>query len=256
MRRWSLICTGFFVLMALLLIIHFCLFPRSACHLTYEIADSNNFTSLIIFGYGVALAWVALGVSSLLSSGMSAFFMYLMLILPIQSKEFRVGRIPGQQALPKLRTVAHLPNIYRGFQLLTNIQNYTLSPFLLPLQTVALYLTIFCNIMLIRYWGILNSSLHLLFILLSFVSLVLWTLILSTFAKMHMWGKKSLQSWKGHIWGNRRAMLYMKAFHLSCRPLSVGCGKFYVVKPISVLRFLRAASRGTFRVLLLAFKHG
>ncbi|CAL8072491.1 unnamed protein product [Orchesella dallaii] len=248
---WSSMCYFWF---GILLSTHYAIFPRSAFHLTTEI-DPNFFYSFFYIPYGLALTWVILSICSLFSMCTSAILTYVAFLVPIQSKEFRVDNIHGQKSNDKLRTAKYLPKTYRCFELLTNFQNITLSQYLIPCQTAIMYLILFCNTMLIRRWEKLNAALRVSLILLSVLAMFLWGLVLKVFGRMDVWSQKTLKSWKDHNWGSVRDNKYMRKFRKSCRPLRIGYGRCYIIRPLSVLKFLKGISRGTFRALLLAMKN-
>lgn len=230
--------------------------PDSAIHLTSEISDPRFRYPIVTIFYGLFVGWMSVSICTLISLSTFPLLIYIYLVIPIQSKEFRVSasQIRGQRAIQILRTANHLPSMYRCMEYLTNMQNHVLSPGLIPIQTVILYLVLFCNTMLIQHWDRLNITLRIAFIVVTVMGVSMWSLTLKTLGMLHIWNVKTLKSWKKHDWGRRVDTKYMKKFAKSCRPLSVEYKKYYLVRPKSVLKFLRGVSRGTFRVLLLSFK--
>ncbi len=230
--------------------------PDSAIHLTSEISDPRFKYPIITISYGLSVAWMSMSVCALYTLSTFPLFMYIQFVIPIQAKEFRVSahHIRGQRAIQILRTATHLPSMYRCMEYLTNVQNDVLSPGLIPIQTVILYLVLFCNTMLIQHWNRLNITLRIAFIVVTITGVCMWSLTLRTMGMLHVWNKKTLGSWKKHDWGKRKDTIYMKKFAKSCRPLSIEYKKYYLVRPKSVLKFLRGVSRGTFRALLLSLK--
>ncbi|CAL8140550.1 unnamed protein product [Orchesella dallaii] len=63
-------------------------------------------------------------------------------------------------------------------------------------------------------------------------------------------GKGVVNSWKPSRFPDRHSRAYMKRFRRSCKPISLGTDGMYVIRPISVLKFLRGNIRGTMRALL------
>lgn len=246
----------FFALLACMFSMVYFIFPNSAAHLTSEIEDPRFKYAIVQCSYGLAIAWMAMSVCSMLALSTSALFIYYHLVLPIQAKEFRVGAaVRGQKALPDLRTVQHLPSVYRCMEYLTNFQNRVLSQSLIPVQTVVLYLVLFCNTMLIKHWNRLNFTLRVTFITITGAGCLGWIFVIKTLSLCSVWNKKTRASWKRNNWGKRADGLYMARFARSCKPMCVCFGKYYMVQPKSVLKFLRSVSRGTFRVLLLSLKN-
>ncbi|CAL8085541.1 unnamed protein product [Orchesella dallaii] len=51
-------------------------------------------------------------------------------------------------------------------------------------------------------------------------------------------------------WGSQMEKKFMKKFLKSCKPLSIGYGKTYVIRNVSILNFFKFIIRGTARALL------
>lgn len=83
----------------------------------------------------------------------------------------------------------------------------------------------------------------------STLAVVGWSLFLALAGFQYSMSKETIRSWKREYWLSKRDWLYTAKFNKSCKPFWIGDGRRYVIKPITVLVFLRKISRNTFRAL-------
>jgi hypothetical protein len=188
----------------------------------------------------------------------NAFLIFIAfgLELPLIASEFRSKSNNKRSALYRttmaLRTMKNLPVSYRSLELIHQI---TLEPFsvgLFPLQAIAGQTVLVSKYMLIRHAHELDYvTISILFFIVFIINLPIWTVLLTCGAILSSESIKTIQSWKNIDWkgGNK----YKARFAKSCRPLRIECRGVYSIGRLSVPKYFKGISRGTFRTLL-AFK--
>lgn len=78
----------------------------------------------------------------------------------------------------------------------------------------------------------------------------IWAIVLELSGRFHTQSVRTLASWKGLDFKTGAEKKYMSKFKKGCYPLSIGERGLFIVRRISVLKFLRAIVKGTFRALL------
>jgi len=151
-----------------------------------------------------------------------------------------------------LRHSAQLPLFYRQLEILHKAGIRLLGKILLPMQFLIGKFILYGNFTLVRYGHIL-THLDLLRIS-SFVLIfqVVWSLTLEFSGQFYRHSIATLISWKGLRIPRKEDRKYMSRFRKSCRPLYIGTEGYFVIRRLTVLKFLRAIIRGTFRSLLTA----
>lgn len=67
----------------------------------------------------------------------------------------------------------------------------------------------------------------------------------------YKWSEDTIASWKNpKYWRTKKDFAYIRRVNLCCSPFSIGDGKRYFVRPITVLKFFSSVSRNTFRALI------
>lgn len=179
---------------------------------------------------------------------------YGVLVVPFLMKEIRLDRT-NYKSRKLLRQPLHLTHFYRSAQIL-QIRLLTMVQFMIiPTQTLISYLILFSSVMLIKFGNIMSLVSKGMLVSWILASLIFWASSLAIGGHMYWFGKKILVSWKCYSWSNRRDKVYMSKFRKSCKPLMLNFGRTYVIRPLSVLKFLRGISRGIFKALLTINKH-
>jgi hypothetical protein len=137
-------------------------------------------------------------------------------------------------------------------QLLHNFAIGVLGFVILPLQGLYTQFILYANFTLIREWHEMDSMDILRLGAIALLAQVMWVTVLEFSGRFHQQSVKTIHSWKKFVLWSKRSRLYMKKFRLSCRPLYIGTEGFFVVRRLSVLKFLMAIVRGTFRAILTA----
>lgn len=86
--------------------------------------------------------------------------------------------------------------------------------------------------------------------MLSILAQCIWFIGLEVTGRIDLYGKRVLRSWKYIEHQNNDDRKYMNKFRKGCRPLAWGVEGVWVVKRLSVLKFLMAVVKGTFRAIL------
>lgn len=184
---------------------------------------------------------------------------YGVLIVPFIILEFRVGRNPSSYyACHELRKPPLLWNAWRIVQIVQLKINDLLCPLLVPTQFFIGKMVVLIMYMLIKYGSTLPSHIRIMWILWATIGAIFWSLILLMGGYIHLYGSKILDSWKYHKWSNltKFEKKAMSKFRKSCCPLSIAHGKTYVIKRLTVLKFIRGIIAGIFRALLtIGLKH-
>lgn len=174
---------------------------------------------------------------------------YILFILPFIILEFRLGR-KSYHAPNFLREFPHLPIAYRTVQLFQLQVNSLFGLFLVPTQIIVSKLTVYSIFMLISSTNA-ATVLYVIWTLTAVGGVFAWGTLLLFGGNLYWYGKKILESWKYRgNWYNNKEKKFMSKFRRSCAPLAIAHGKTYVIKRLTVFKFLRGLSIGIFRTLL------
>lgn len=212
----------YFSLVALVFSSHYFLFPHSPIYMTSQI-DRKFMHPAIYYFYGLITSSFTLCLCWTFATICSFLIIYYIHFVPIFALEFRLGPTRRQRSGEELRKLENFTKFYRSLEIIINFQNELSSVILAPMQTGMWLVNIF-----------------------SFLALV--------------WNGQTRMSWKREAaWGNgggkgKRETAYLKKFRRSCRPLSICHGRFFVVKPVSVLGYLKKVTRGAFKALIMMHK--
>lgn len=78
-----------------------------------------------------------------------------------------------------------------------------------------------------------------------------WGVILIMGGGLYLNGNNLLLSWKYHSnWPDKFQKEVFHKFRRSCRPFVLNYGRWYVIKRLTVLKFVRSLCRGIFKALL------
>lgn len=245
------------------LIGHYFLFPSWQFYLTSEM-QPEFFNSFIYISYGIGYGWAVIAICLLMLLGFFILLAYFIHFIPIFGHEFRLDKknsvIFKTKATGNLRKVINFTRVYRALEIMLTLQNQVIAVGLLPLQTCAWFLCVFCFVTLEKHWKDLQALGKLIVFGFGCVCMLTWTLILKMAGHITVTNGKTRHSWKraeiDKLLNFRllSAKRYMKRFGRSCRPINVGYGKMFVVKPGTVLRFLKMLSRGILKALLASRK--
>lgn len=150
----------------------------------------------------------------------------------------------------RLRKSWDLIIVYRTVQILMTKLNMWVGKQLIVIHWVATLFFVFSSCIVIKYKKVMSTTQLSLVTVWATLAVTFWSAILFMGGYLNLQSSKAISSWKRHKWNPGREHGIMKRFAISCRPISFGHGKFYQMKHVSVLIFLRSLSRGLVRVLL------
>lgn len=246
---------------------HYFFFPRWPCYMSSLVPPEHfTFPLYIFFGFMYVLALQMLW-SLLLTTAVAVFTVgYYMWFLTteyfcfpdnpkgpqgIQAKKLW----KCQKACPGFRSFESIPFQYRKLQILHLNMLEICSSFIVPMQMIITKLGLFCNFSLIKYRHMLNMTNTVILLFWSVGSTIIALIALTFCANVHVKTTKMLKTMKTKNWGSSLKNMIIKKFIRSCKPLSYGYGRMYVIRKVSVFKFLRHLTRGTFRLLLTLKKH-
>lgn len=258
------VLTAYQIFLAVAFSSHYFRYPQSPLYMTSEV-EKKFMNPILYFSYGI------LYTRMVFTSYLTFNFLLVILLVqhylfvPIYALEFRLGSPPGQRSSDELRTIQLFPLMYRSLEIIIAMQNEVISLGLIPLQTGFWWLDIFTFLALNRYWNHLHKVVRLVLAVFSLGCTIFWSIMLKIYGNMGVMNEKTRSSWKrtfaitgGNAWHGyrnpKKDKAYMKRFQRSCRPIYVAHGKFFVVRPMTVLNFLRKASWGALKALLMTRK--
>lgn len=181
-----------------------------------------------------------------------AFLLYGVIVVPFILLEFRLGRKRRYFAVNSLRRPPCIWVGWRTVQLLQNQINTLLGVYIAPTQAIFGQMVVTCVFMLFHYNNELSVANKIGLCVWIVLVTIFWSLVLLMGGLVHFYGLKVIDSWKYHDWKeiSMRDKKAMKKFRKSCRPLAIGYGNTYVIKRLTVLKFIRSLIRGIFRALM------
>jgi hypothetical protein len=135
------------------------------------------------------------------------------------------------------------PLTIRSFQLLHKCIMGCIGFVYFPLHSITGQCVVFCLYSLIKHWGGLDSASKGLLGMIGTSLLLFWLGVLDCGGRFYKLNRRSMLSWK-------KGGKYVSKFCKSCKPLGIGLEGTFIIKRLSVLKFLRAVVKGTFRALV------
>lgn len=228
--------------------IYFFLLPLSPC-LIGSILPSSTFAPFRLFMLYVFPQYLTISmISSAFQLLLSPIIMGLF-VVPFVLTELRMDQ-KVYVSRCQLRRPSNIILVYRSAQILLIKFLNILKYLLVPTQTIITNITLFSSVMLIKQGDRMSKASKAMLGSWGIVCAVGWTLLLMNGGYMHLYGNKLLDSWKCYQWQTRKDKAIMSKFRRSCKPLMIHFGRTYVIRQLSVLKFIRSISRGIFRALL------
>ncbi len=140
---------------------------------------------------------------------------------------------------------------YRTAQFYIDKTLSTVTLFMFPTQTIVYKLVVFTSYMVLKYGKEMDIISVVILVSWSFFGATYWCSTLLMGGKLHSQGKRILLSWKFHNkWPDKKTKKLMGTFGKSCKPFQFCFGKTYVIKRLTVLKYIRSLSRGILKALL------
>ncbi|CAL8125318.1 unnamed protein product [Orchesella dallaii] len=176
-------------------------------------------------------------------------FVYGIIFIPFVLREFRLGR-RNYLSYDQLRQPPMIITAYRAVQILQRKSTDLFGQMLVPMQTLMGNIVVSCAYMIIKHRGILKPTTVAMLLGFSTTCGIFWGLILLLGGYINLYAKRILDSWKYHPWPTKQDRKLMRKFRKSCTPLMLNYGKTYIIKRLTVLKFIRGLSNGILRALL------
>lgn len=156
-----------------------------------------------------------------------------------------------------LREADNLSHIYRAPQICHQLAMEIFGKFLLIFHGGFTFLPLYVNSVLIRHWEQLSIFESASLLASSPFAILFWAVALEIDGYLYVNGRKIIASWnrvEGH-WKSHQEHSLMRKFAQSCTPIVLCCGKRFVVKNLTLLKYHKGVARGIFRALLTTKKN-
>ncbi|CAL8072496.1 unnamed protein product [Orchesella dallaii] len=244
-----IISTVFCVWLGFMVALHCWLRPLAPTYLLFM--NSKHAHNIPI--YIIASSWFsiyAINVTVVLATIPLHGLLYFIYILPIIQTEIRLGHRKRYKTIDLLREQRHLVVNYKMVEIFVKCMNVEIGFTFVALQLLFTQITLFCNVTLIFQWAEVQINTKLLLTFLAGFATFGWACFLYVAGIQYGYSEKAIQSWKLEYWSTRKERLYIQRVKRSLRPFSFGDGKRFVIKPITVLKFVKSVSQNTFRSLI------
>ncbi len=176
--------------------------------------------------------------------------------LPLLRKELNF-RAKSYQTVNQLRNLKNLILEHRALEILLKTYLDLMGILLIPGYVITLAGSLFSNLTLIRQWSKLDPVSKSILFVISMGCQITWILALHASSRLTLFSTRTIQSWKSkpagvmmnNKWGSAWNRKYMSKFQKSCRPFKIGYKSHFTFKRNSLLTYLKALYRGTFRAL-------
>ncbi|CAL8099144.1 unnamed protein product [Orchesella dallaii] len=195
-------------------------------YLVYSAYSTTAFAILVVYTYFVSLA-------------------------PFVNKELHFGR-KSYRTLNTLRQPADFVRIYRSFQIINMHAMSICGYFIIPQQIIFGHFIVFCNTMLITNFHKMPMTTVIILSMWSVTSTVYWSAVLAFGAHLYHRGEIMMNSWRRHTWETQKYRKYMNKFRKSCKPITLHFGRTFVIRRLSVLKFIKGLTVSTFRALAVS----
>lgn len=175
-------------------------------------------------------------------------------IIPFGIFEFNLQR-KSFKTVAIIRTPQKMSLIFREIQILVQQYNQVFGCILVPMQTLLTQFVMFTTYLFSKYADKIDTSLKATMVIWTTIATLTWIVSLEVGGIISMYGEKVLLSWKYHKWENRQEKRYMSKFRKSCKPLMVQYGRTFVIRRITVLKYIRGLLKGVLRTLLTVGKN-
>jgi len=158
-------------------------------------------------------------------------------------KEFRPNQL-NYKTTNRLRRPYNLIHAYRTFEVMHGVAMDLIGKLILPYYTIAGQFILFWNFSALR-----EESLDVVLLLFSFISQLCTVFALEFSGRFSKNAILTVQSWK-YMNCSYFDKKCLNKFRKSCVPLRIETKGYFVIKRLTVLKFLRSIVKGTFRALL------
>ncbi|CAL8085305.1 unnamed protein product [Orchesella dallaii] len=171
--------------------------------------------------------------------------LYYFTIFCIIKDELRLGKAE-YRTRDLLRKPNHLVANYRAIEILLKILNVEVGMIFVPIQYCLILAILLCNVSLAFQWNMFKVITRMFLAGIMILLLGSWLIILLLGGWHYQESEKTVESWKLDLFARRADRMYMKRVKLTCRPISYGDGKRYLMTPSQLLHFMETVGRETF----------
>ncbi|CAL8072502.1 unnamed protein product [Orchesella dallaii] len=245
-----IISTALCVWLGFMIAIHCWLEPSAPSNLLFMIPKE----SLTLPTYIIASTWFsiyAVNVTVVLAIILLHGLCYFIYVLPILHTELRLGLMPSKyKTIGLLREPNQLVVNYKMLQILVKMVNFEIGILFVVLQLVFIQIILFCNVTLMFQWEDLKIDAKIVLTFIVGFATCGWATFLFVAGIQYGYSEAAMESWKLEYWSTRRERLYMERVKWSLRPFSFGDGKRFIIKPVTVLKYINSVSKNTVRSLI------
>ncbi|CAL8072500.1 unnamed protein product [Orchesella dallaii] len=245
-----IISTALCVWLGFMVAIHSWLEPSAPAYMLFMIPKE----SLTLPVYIIASTWFsiyAVNVTVVLATIPLHGLCYFIYVLPILHTELRLGLSPSKyKAIGILREPNQLVVNYKMLQIFVKMVNNEFGILFVVLQLLFIQIILFCNVTLMFQWQDLKINTKILLTFIAGFATCGWATFLFVAGIQYGYSEAATESWKLEYWSTRTERLYMERVKWSLRPFSFGDGKRFIIKPVTVLKYIDSVSINTFRSLI------
>ncbi|OXA40164.1 hypothetical protein Fcan01_25046 [Folsomia candida] len=229
--------------------LHYLIYPKTPIFLTTLLPPRLQNDPRIYWGYALVPTYYAFAVWQNIWPLALLALVYIFSSIPLLFFEFCVGA-NHQKTKESLRSAWNLPIEYRCVELMHRKLVLIAGYVIMAGHVVVSEFILFANATVILDKGGMGMRVKILLLLWSAVGQTIWIFGLEICGRFHEQAKKTLKSWKNMKFRTKEQKLYMNRFRRSCRPLKIGKEGLFIITILTVLKFMKAIIKGTFRAVL------
>jgi len=223
--------------------------PQTPAYPLYGVDKRFLFWPIRILA-SVFIAYIATGCAGVLGFAAYNAILFSNFTFNVVRNEMRLGRASYKSSKFLRVEPLHFVKIWRSLQiLLTLINSEVMYNALIFMQGLITSFVLFAIITLAYESTNSEATVQVFMAFTSTVAVCGWSLFLVIAGFQYQISKETMRSWKRENWLFKYEWLYIAKFKKSCKPFWIGDGRRYIIKPITVLIFLRKISRNTFRAM-------
>jgi len=170
-------------------------------------------------------------------------YVFVGVMVPLIMKEFRPNQ-SNYMTSNRMRRPYNLMRAYRTVEVVHVMGIDLIGKLILPYYTVAGQFILFCNVSALR-----EESVDIVLVLFSLIAQTIAFIALEFCGRFSMNAIATVNSWK-YLNCSYFDKKCLNKFRKSCIPLRVETKGYFVIKRLTVIKFLRSIVRGTFRTLM------
>lgn len=227
----------------------FFLHPQAPPYPLFEV-DPRFLSWPVLLISGIWFSSIATGLTATFGFVVYGLAVYFAGILVIIKNEVRLGKQHYKSSNILRIHPFTLMTTWRSIEIIVIMINNELTyNFLIYIQGGLTTCIVFSMVTLTFHWKSSGTIVRLMMITFGLASMLGYSAVLQLAGLKYKWSEQTIRSWKRQYFLGKD-WLYVKKFKLSCRPLCIGDGRRYVVRPKTILLFFRSVTSCTFKTLL------